>query len=203
VPVVGGNVSLYNDSPSGPIPPTPTLAMTGTKPGYEALTAELDGEGSLVVGGGSGDRSLGGSEYLAQLGGTDRFPAVPEAPKALVEAISDVADQETTLSTHDVSHGGIAVALAEMVGEAGADVALDADDVSPAERLFSESVGRVVVETTDVEAVRERFDGVGPVERIGEATDTGRLELAVEDHQLSYDHSAIADLRSVIERELA
>ncbi len=46
VPVVGGNVSLYNDSPSGPIPPTPTLAMTGTTEEYDAPPTELRGRGN-------------------------------------------------------------------------------------------------------------------------------------------------------------
>ena len=199
VPVVGGNVSLYNDSPSGPIPPTPTLAMTGTKPGYDAPTADLDGEGELLVVGGPDDRdrSLGGSELLAQFGGTDRFPPVPADAGDLVAAVTDVADFESTLSAHDVSHGGLAVALAEMVGDAGADVALDGD-ASPVELLFSEAVGRVVVETMAPGAVRERFDGVAPVERVGEATDTGRLELSVGGTDLDYDRDAIASLRDVI-----
>jgi phosphoribosylformylglycinamidine (FGAM) synthase-like enzyme len=196
VPVVGGNVSLYNDSPSGPIPPTPTLAMAGTKQGYDAPTAELDGDGDLLVVG--PDRTeLGGSELLAQFGGSDRFPTPPEHARELVAAIADVADDEATLSTHDVSHGGLAVALAEMVGEAGADVDLGGD-ASPAELLFSECVGRVVVETTDPEAVRERFDGIAPVERLGEATESGRLELGVGEEELVYDAADIAALRDVI-----
>ncbi|QLD85018.1 phosphoribosylformylglycinamidine synthase subunit PurL [Natronomonas halophila] len=200
VPVVGGNVSLYNDSPSGPIPPTPTLAMTGTKQGYDAPTAELDGDGELLVVG--PDRTeLGGSELLAQFGGSDRFPKPPEHARELVAAIADVANDESTLSTHDVSHGGLAVALAEMVGEAGADVELDGD-ASPAELLFSECVGRVVVETTDPEAVRERFDGIAPVERLGEATDSGRLELGVGEEELVYDAEEIAALRDVIANDL-
>jgi phosphoribosylformylglycinamidine synthase len=201
VPVVGGNVSLYNDSPSGPVPPTPTLAMTGTKAGYQAPTAELDGEGELLVVGEGDDRdlALGGSELLAQFGGSDRFPAVPSEASAFVEAVADVADRESTLSTHDVSHGGLAVALAEMIGDAGAEVTLEGD---ARERLFSEAVGRVVVETTDPAAVRERFAGVAPVERIGAATDTGRLEIAVDGEELVYGADDIGALRGVIGSEL-
>jgi phosphoribosylformylglycinamidine synthase len=204
VPVVGGNVSLYNDSPSGPIPPTPTLAMAGTKAGYDAPTAELTGEGELLVVGGTEDYALGGSELLTEVGGTDRFPALPEDANPLVDAIADVANQETTRSTHDVSHGGLAATLAEMIGEAGAEVTLDAADTErAAERLFSEAVGRVVVETTDPEAVYRRFDGVAPVERLGVATDTGRLELAVGGVSLTYTSDEIAALRDVIASELA
>ncbi len=84
VPVVGGNVSLYNDSHDGPIPPTPTLALVGVKEGYDAPPLPLSGEGRLVVVGDTArmaaDRS-GGSEYLAQMGGFDAFPELPRTPR--------------------------------------------------------------------------------------------------------------------------
>ena len=204
VPVVGGNVSLYNDSPSGPIPPTPTLAMAGTKAGYDAPTAALDGDGTLLVVGGADDanaHALGGSEYLTQFGGTDRFPAIAEEARSLVDAVADVATQETTRSTHDVSHGGLAVTLAEMVGDSGADIEL-VGDATAVELLFSEAPGRVVVETTDPEAVRARFDGVAPVVEVGSATDTGRLELSADGVRLDYTADEISTLRGVIGREL-
>jgi len=74
-PVVGGNVSLYNDSVEGPIPPTPTLALIGTRKGYNAPPAALDadsaGDSELLLigaGGADGGGALGGSEYLAQAG---------------------------------------------------------------------------------------------------------------------------------------
>ncbi|PSQ43484.1 phosphoribosylformylglycinamidine synthase II, partial [Halobacteriales archaeon QS_9_68_42] len=197
VPVVGGNVSLYNDSPSGPIPPTPTLAMAGTKPGFEAPSSALEGEGRLLVVGGAeaNARRLGGSQLLAEFGGADRFPTVPDDAGAVVDAVADVADFDSTLATHDVSHGGLAVTLAEMIGEAGADVTLPGPEL---EAAFSEAVGRVVVETTDPEAVRERFEGVAPVEAVGEATDDGRLELTAGGTDLEYTADAIADLRDTV-----
>ena len=197
VPVVGGNVSLYNDSPAGPIPPTPTLAMAGTRPGFEAPLSTLDGAGTLLVVGGTEKdaRRLGGSQLLAEFDGADRFPAVPDGAGAIVDAVADVADFDSTLATHDVSHGGLAVTLAEMVGEAGADVTLPGPEL---EAAFSEAVGRVVVETTDPEAVRERFAGVAPVGAVGEAIDDGRLALTVGGTDLEYTADSIADLRDTI-----
>ncbi|UPV73798.1 phosphoribosylformylglycinamidine synthase subunit PurL [Halorussus limi] len=200
-PVVGGNVSLYNDSPSGPIPPTPTLAMTGTKDGYDAppahLSADAGGATLLVVGADGGNR-LGGSQLLAQTGGSDRFPELPENPREVVATLADVADSEATAAVHDVSHGGLAVALAEMVtDEAGAAVELDSLDA-----LFAETPGRAVVATTDPEAVREAFDGVAPVAELGEADDSGALDLTVDGESLSYDADDIAALRDVLAREL-
>ncbi|WP_254543851.1 phosphoribosylformylglycinamidine synthase subunit PurL [Halomarina pelagica] len=202
VPVVGGNVSLYNDSASGPIPPTPTLAMVGTRAGYDAPPASLAGEGALlVVGDGPlarGEARLGGSEYLARFGGSDRFPALPEAPADALSALADVADHPATLAVHDASHGGLAATLAEMVTEAAGATAT----VGDARALFDETPGRAVVETTDPEAVRERFDGVAPVTDLGEANSTGTLTLRVGGETLAYDAGEIAALRDVIAREL-
>ncbi|MFC5366748.1 phosphoribosylformylglycinamidine synthase subunit PurL [Salinirubrum litoreum] len=208
VPVVGGNVSLYNDSVAGPIPPTPTLAMLGTKAGYDAPPAELSGEGELLLVGGvepgavsedapedASPHALGGSVYLSQVGGTDRFPALPADPAPFVEVLSTVADAETTLATHDVSHGGLAVTLAEMVGEAGASVS-----VADERALFSEAPGRAVIETTDPEAVRDAFSGVAPVRSLGTADDSGTVTISVDDPvvDVSLDADEIAALRATI-----
>jgi phosphoribosylformylglycinamidine synthase len=201
-PVVGGNVSLYNDSPSGPIPPTPTLAMTGTKDGYDAPPAALSGEGTLLVVGSDGGSRLGGSEFLARMGGSDRFPLLPENPRNVVGMIAEIADSPDTFAVHDVSHGGLAVALAEMVtDEAGATVELEGD-ASTAELLFAETPGRAVVETTDPDAVRSAFEGVAPVDRIGAADESGALDLTVGDASLEYDAATIGELRDVLAREL-
>ncbi|AUV81374.1 phosphoribosylformylglycinamidine synthase subunit PurL [Salinigranum rubrum] len=197
VPVVGGNVSLYNDSVSGPIPPTPTLAMVGVSDTYDAPPASVAGEGTLLVVGASGD-ALGGSEFLAQFGGSDRFPTLPEEPTAVVDALADVAGQESTLAVHDVSHGGLAVTLAEMVGrDGGVDAAVDSVG-----DCFEETPGRAVVETTAPEHVRERFDDVAPVAEVGEATGDGTLTLDVVGETLTYGYEEIQELRDVLTREL-
>ncbi|MFC4247434.1 phosphoribosylformylglycinamidine synthase subunit PurL [Natribaculum luteum] len=206
VPVVGGNVSLYNDSVAGPIPPTPTLAMVGTKSGYDAPPLESKPEGKLVLVGDlaleNGEFRLGGSEYLAQFDGDDRFPVLPGEPAAFVETLADVADADETLAVHDVSHGGLAVSLAEMVDEdAGLAVSLPGDvDVEGA--LFHEQPARALVQTADPDAVREAFDGVAPVVELGEGTDDGRLTIDAGDDVLEYDAAAIRENRSVIEDEL-
>ncbi|WP_136716325.1 phosphoribosylformylglycinamidine synthase subunit PurL [Halorientalis salina] len=207
VPVVGGNVSLYNDSNAGPIPPTPTLALVGTKEGYEAPPAALDGEGELVVVNdrtlaGESEGRLGGSEYLVQFGGSDQYPDLPDERAAFVETLAEVADAVETLAVHDASHGGLAVTLAEMVtADAGATVTLDGEATAQ-ELLFHEQPGRVVVETTDAEAVAAAFDGVAPVTSVGSADGSGELEIAVGDETIADDADAIAERRSVIEREL-
>jgi len=209
VPVVGGNVSLYNDSVAGPIPPTPTLALVGVKEGFDAPPLSLSGEGDLLLVGaraleGDAEATLGGSEYLAQFGGTDRFPKLLDHPAAFVDTLADVANEETTLATHDVSHGGLAVALAEMVHDgAGASVDIDAPTKgSPESLLFGEQAGRAIIETTDPRSVREAFDSVAPVYELGSADDSGTLDISLDGESLRADAADIADWRAVIEREL-
>ncbi|MFW5917051.1 MAG: phosphoribosylformylglycinamidine synthase subunit PurL [Halorubrum sp.] len=209
-PVVGGNVSLYNDSVEGPIPPTPTLALIGTKRGYDAppaaLHADRAADSELLLVGAGGD-ALGGSEYLAQAGGTDRFPDLPDGSDGsgdfgdlgdLVASLAAVARHESTLAAHDVSDGGLAVALAELVTDAaGADVTLP-DRVA----AFEETPGRLVVQTTDPEAVAALAGDV-PVLRIGDVTTDGTLTLSVGEESIALDADAIRDRRGVIQRELA
>jgi len=211
VPVVGGNVSLYNDSPAGPIPPTPTLAVVGTKSDVAAPPLDLAGEGDLLVVGDpvlASDAAprLGGSEYLAQFGGSDRFPAVTDDPAEFVETMAAVADYESSLATHDVSHGGLAVALAEMVHDgAGADVSVGGRRMSggwSAGALFHERAGRVVVETADPGAVRAAFDGVAPVAGVGSANESGTLRVSLGETVLSRDPEEITSLRSVVTEAL-
>jgi phosphoribosylformylglycinamidine synthase len=202
VPVVGGNVSLYNDSPSGPIPPTPTLAMVGTREGYDAPPLGLTGEGDLVVlddfelGGEA--PALGGSEYLAQCGGTDAFPDLHDNPGAFVTGLARAADLDSTLAVHDVAHGGLAVALAEMVtAAAGATVS-----VPDHATLFGERPGRAVVETADAEALEDAVGALCDVRALGTTTGNGTLSLSVGDEDVEYGAEEIADRRAVITQEM-
>jgi len=198
VPVVGGNVSLYNNAPSGPIPPTPTVAVVGTRSGPAAPTLSLSGEGTLLLVGAPSDR-IGGSVYLDQFGGSDRFPELSASPAALIEAVATVAELPETRAIHDVSDGGLAVALAEMVTDgAGASVT-----VADRPRLFSERPGRVIVETTDPESVRAAVGGAAPVRRLGRADRSGTLSLSVGERRTSLSAAEIAELRATIADALA
>ena len=199
-PVVGGNVSLYNDSVEGPVPPTPTLALLGTRRGYDAPPATLDADAvdsELLLVGHPGD-TLGGSAYLAAAGGSDRFPSVPADPSETVASLAAIARHDATLATHDVSEGGLAVALAELVDDdAGVDASVP-DHVA----AFEERPGRLVVQTTAPEAVAERAGDL-PVFRLGNVTPDGTLSLSVGDESVTADAAEIRALRGVIERELA
>jgi len=123
VPVTGGNVSLYNQSPTGPIDPTPTVAMVGLIEKLEHITTQWfkdEGDAILLLGDAtdSGDPllGLGGSAYLQRIHGlkTGTPPRCDLAKeKNLHEALRGMIRSGWVKSAHDCSEGGLAVALAE------------------------------------------------------------------------------------------
>ena len=206
VPIVGGNVSLYNDSEYGPIPPTPTVFMIGQTPTLEVPRLEAQPDATLVLVGdpvGDGQEGrLGGSELFACVDATGRFPELPAAPEVVVETLVDVARHEGTIATHDVAHGGLITALAEMVtSDTGLSIGYDGNgDVI--ESAFHERPGRALVQTTDVAGLEEVVDDRLSVQVIGEGTVTGRLSGQIAGESIDLDFETIEDWRSVIEDTL-
>jgi phosphoribosylformylglycinamidine synthase len=148
VPVVGGNVSLYNESPSGPIYPTPVVGMVGylPDPSRSAGIAFLN-EGDVIALIGDFNPEVSGSE-LAKLRGQ---PLAGPLPIIDTQAVRDAQDRvrawvrdEALHSAHDIAEGGLAVALAECAIAGGIGAALDLDPED--ERwLFGEAPGRAFV----------------------------------------------------------
>jgi phosphoribosylformylglycinamidine synthase len=130
VPVVGGNVSLYNEAPSGPIFPTPIVGIAGKLP-HAARAGQLGfaAEGDLIALIGPFAPSLNGSE-LAKLQGQAPAGPLPELqPGAIRVAHEQVASRVRAgllASAHDIAEGGIAVAVAEccLAGGIGATIEL-------------------------------------------------------------------------------
>src|SRR5262249_52025852 len=149
-PVVSGNGSLYNETDGRAIPPTPTIGMVGLMDDVSKhVRVAFRRAGDLVAVLGETRDELGASEFLRTIRGRDEGPC-PEvdldAERRLVDLLATLAEQGRLSSAHDVSDGGLAVALAEcaMQGGIGASVSLE-----PAVRmsafLFGESTGRAVV----------------------------------------------------------
>jgi len=117
-PVISGNVSFYNDTLGASVPPTPTVAMVGiARDARHIARAGFERPGQLVVVLGGGQPELVGSEYLSyrhqQRG--DRPPAIDlAAERATSLACVRIIEEGLARTAHDVSDGGIAVALAEM-----------------------------------------------------------------------------------------
>jgi phosphoribosylformylglycinamidine synthase subunit PurL len=143
IPVVSGNVSLYNETDGRAIWPTPVVGCVGLVADVRRVPgAWRPGDAIFVVGGGT--ESLDGSEYQARfLGGPAGRPPAPTLPleAALVRFLWRSAPLFT--SAHDTSEGGLAVALAELALAAGigARIDLDNDIVT----WFGEGAGRAVV----------------------------------------------------------
>ena len=162
-PVTGGNVSLYNENPTGAVYPTPVIGMVGLIESLAHVTRSAfaaDGDAIMLLGDNTDE--LGGSEYLQRIHGEviGPPPRVDLAgEKALIAALLDAIRAGTIRSAHDVADGGLAVALAECVmmdraHQVGAQVDLSAWASLPLRALlFGEAQGRVVVTTPDPAAV--------------------------------------------------
>jgi phosphoribosylformylglycinamidine synthase len=147
-PIVGGNVSLYNEAAEGPIYPTPVIGMVGEVPDpARAGRLGFAREGDVVALAGPSRPHLPGSE-LAKLRGEalpDGLPPVDVAAvRAAQEAVRDAVRAGELASAHDVAEGGLLVALAEccLAGGLGATVEVSgADDAA----LFGEGPGGFVL----------------------------------------------------------
>src|SRR6478672_4197949 len=143
VPVVGGNVSLYNEAPTGPIYPTPVVGMVGELPDpARACGSAFLREGDAIALVGPFDPSLAGSELAKLQGHAPAGKLPPLDPAAVAQAHREVREgvrAGVLRSAHDIAEGGVAVALAEccIAGSIGATVALP-EGIDP----FAESPGQ-------------------------------------------------------------
>jgi phosphoribosylformylglycinamidine synthase subunit PurL len=158
-PVVSGNVSFYNETEGeGSIPPTPTIGMLGLLEDVSrAVRAEFAGAGDSVVLLGSGRPELGGSEYLAIVHGIEagRPPALDlDAERRLLDLVVDLAARGWLRSAHDVSEGGLAIALAECAlrSGVGAEARLETGTLRPDVVLFGESAGRILISCREADS---------------------------------------------------
>jgi phosphoribosylformylglycinamidine synthase subunit PurL len=148
VPVTGGNVSFYNQTGTAPIQPTPVVGVLGVHDDVRNRVGSGFGlPGAAIVLLGETRPEFGGSLWAwlrhGHLGGMP--PAVDlEAERALADVLVTAAGRGLLVAAHDISDGGLAVALAEscLAGGTGCTVGLPAD---PATFLFSESAARAVV----------------------------------------------------------
>jgi phosphoribosylformylglycinamidine (FGAM) synthase-like enzyme len=190
-PVTGGNCSLYNQNPSGPIDPTPTVAVVGLVEKPEHITTQwFKDEGDVIIL--LGDivdakdpiLGLGGSAYLQVIQGkkTGMPPRCDlDQAKTLHTTLLGLIQSGLIKSAHDCSDGGLAVALAEscisqqIARETprliGAQIDLSSfKDIRLDALLFGETQSRVVVSTKAIDAVKvvERAKLLGvPAVRIG------------------------------------
>ena len=158
-PVVSGNVSLYNETEGAAIPPTPTIGAVGLiedAAGACTLAFKAAGEAVVLIGATAGH--LGASLYLREIAGREDGAPPPvdlAAEKRNGEFVRAEIAAGRISACHDVSDGGLLVALAEMAlaGKIGAEIAVPGDAPPPHAWLFGEDQGRYLVTTADPGAV--------------------------------------------------
>jgi len=165
IPCVGGKVSFYNETPSGPIKPTPLIGVLGIKDKTPFLSVQPNNTDYLVVIGNTKDE-LGGSEYLEYI---HRFiggvcPRVDFADSKInMLAVLSLIKNKLAKSVHDCSKGGFAIALSELsiFGNIGCTIDIEKipceENLSFEKILFSESHSRylLVIDKKNIETVMQ------------------------------------------------
>ncbi|MEY4479567.1 MAG: hypothetical protein RLZZ267_245 [Bacillota bacterium] len=186
-PVTGGNVSLYNENAKGAIYPTPVIGMVGLVADIDHITTQqFKTAGDQIILLGETKAELGGSEFQYVIHGVTegRPPQIDLAvEKALHATVLDSIRAGNVKSAHDLSEGGLAVALAEssISGRLGAKVTIDSalrTDIA----LFSESQSRVLLSASpaNVEAIlaTAKANGIAATV-IGEVTAEANIQVTV------------------------
>jgi len=178
-PVIGGNVSLYNENPAGVVDPTPTVAMVGLIEREEWITTQyFKAAGDLIILLGDFGGELGGSHFLkiihrVKAGCPPRLDFARE--RAVQHALRELIRGGYIRSAHDCSEGGLAVTLAESCfnpkGSLGAEIDLGAAGSQRLDYLlFNESQSRVVISIVpqNVDTVMQLLKDRGvPAHRLG------------------------------------
>ncbi|RUS46548.1 phosphoribosylformylglycinamidine synthase subunit PurL [Cohnella sp. AR92] len=174
-PVIGGNVSLYNENAKGAIYPTPVVGMVGLVHDTDHITTqEFKAEGDVIFLLGETKAELGGSEFqYAVHGVTEGRP--PELDLAteqrLHKAVLGLIQQGLVASAHDLSEGGLAAALAESGFGRGLGATVDfQSNLRPDIALFSESQSRILlsVKPEQADKVASSLEAAGvPAQRLG------------------------------------
>jgi len=165
-PIIAGNVSFYNESKNGAIPPSPIVSCLGRlKNVNSAVSMHFQQSNSVLLMVGERKDEMGGSVYYSlynELGAQVPKPDLDEV-RDQIFAITDCIDQGLLLSCHDIADGGIASALAEMTfgNNIGCKVYIE-NDLTLTKILFSET-SSFVAETSreNIEKVQSIFLGHG------------------------------------------
>ena len=152
IPCIGGKVSLYNETPAGPIKPTPVIGVLGLVDKKPLIPQKIKENDCLVILGDTKDE-MGGSEYFEYIhkfiGGTCPSVDFVESKKNM-KAVLDSIENQFVKSVHDCSKGGLAVAVSElcMTNQIGCNISLEkipGEKLDVDRILFSESHSRYLL----------------------------------------------------------
>jgi phosphoribosylformylglycinamidine synthase len=205
-PVTGGNVSFYNQSPDGPVYPTPTIGMVGLLDSPEnKMTLGFRRKGDIIYLIGQSRDDIASSEYLHKLVGVEYSPAPYfnlDEEFLVQQTVASLIENKMIVSAHDVSEGGLFVTLMEKAFDKGLGFDVSGNEaVRPDAYWFGEAQGRIVVTVPDLNrksfaAFMEKslvpFSEIGRVHEREVIIDR-RSWGAVAEWQADYDN-AIADM---------
>ena len=183
-PVVSGNVSLYNESDTGAIWPTPVIGMLGLlERAHTACGMAFCAENAMIILFGDTPAALDGSEYLSFV--HDRVAGTPkvdlDAERSVQTLVRRLIADQMLVSAHDCSDGGLAVAVAEcsFAGGIGAEISLERDACRADIALFGEAPARIVVSIheTNWPAVKQIARSAGVATTILGRTGGDRLQI--------------------------
>lgn len=183
LPIIAGNVSFYNESSQGAIPPSPMISCLGAMPDItKAITYDFKQRESLLILIGERKDECGGSVYYQlnqELGSTIPKPDLTSIARE-IHAVHAAIQQDLVLSAHDISEGGVAVALAEMSFKHNIGVKVDIPgDLATEIKLFSETGGFILEVARDkIKELRNLFSSFQiPTIIIGETTANPQLQM--------------------------
>jgi phosphoribosylformylglycinamidine synthase len=154
-PVTGGNVSFYNQSPDGPVYPTPTIGMVGLMDSVDdKMTMYFKNEGDFIYLIGNIKNDIGSSEYLHKIVGQEFSPAPYfdlDEEFDMQQLVASIIKNKLIQSAHDISEGGLIVALMEsgFFNNFGFNVAQLDNSIRNDAYWFGEAQGRVVVSVSE------------------------------------------------------
>jgi phosphoribosylformylglycinamidine synthase len=150
-PVTGGNVSFYNQSPDGPVYPTPTIGMVGVMESVDdKMTMYFKNEGDFIYLIGNIKNDIGSSEYLHKIVGQE-FSSAPyfnlDEEFDMQQLVASIIKNKLVQSAHDISEGGLIVALMEsgFFNNLGFNVTQSENNIRKDAYWFGEAQSRVVV----------------------------------------------------------
>jgi phosphoribosylformylglycinamidine synthase len=183
LPIVSGNVSLYNESAQGAIPPSPMISCVGSMPDAgKAITYAFKRSDTMLVLVGERKDECGGSVYYQlhnELGSHIPKPDLAAFDRE-IKAVHTAIQQGLVLAAHDISEGGAAAALAEMSFKNQIGVKADIPGDLPVQtKLFSETGGFILeIPREKMKELREIFAARQvPLMTIGETSKEPRLRL--------------------------
>ena len=178
-PIIAGNVSFYNESKSGAIPPSPIVSCLGRiQDVNKIIPMHFQKSDSIILMVGERKDELGGSVYYSlynELGINLPMPDLKEV-KNQIFALNNCIEKRLVLSCHDIADGGVASAVAEMTfgNEIGCDIKI-INDLRTDKTLFSETGGFVLeLSMNNIEAIQSIFSNYGiELIKIGSTNNSG------------------------------